>query len=230
MNQTRISDLVQITPEDFRKSHSQAIEDNINAKYANKVSLVTKNIWTRQLTLIKVIQKVGLCICMYDLLFASEGLIGHGTGLVNVNVEFRLIVFRPFRHEILHGRITSSSPEGINLRTTFFSDIFVPAAYLPQPSHFSAAEGCFIYKHPDLEGDDSNMHFDNYEMARFRVEQEEWFDQTPEKPEASNLGMDEEERRAMKVSPWRITASMGDDGLGPCFWWDEEEAGEEVEE
>jgi len=32
-----------------------------------------------------VIQKIGLCICLYDLLSASEGLIGHGTGLVNVN-------------------------------------------------------------------------------------------------------------------------------------------------
>ena len=66
--QTKIADLVQIHPEDFNKEASQAIEDNINAKYANKV-----------------IQKIGLCICLYDLLSASEGLIGHGTGLVNVN-------------------------------------------------------------------------------------------------------------------------------------------------
>jgi DNA-directed RNA polymerase III subunit RPC8 len=55
-------------PEDFEKEASQAIEDNINAKYANRV-----------------IQKIGLCICLYDLLSASEGLIGHGNGLVNVN-------------------------------------------------------------------------------------------------------------------------------------------------
>jgi hypothetical protein len=67
-SQTKIADLVQIVPEDFEKDASLAIEDNINAKYANKV-----------------IQKIGLCICLYDLLSASEGLIGHGTGLVNVN-------------------------------------------------------------------------------------------------------------------------------------------------
>jgi hypothetical protein len=66
-----------------------------------------------------------------------------------------------------------------------------------------------------------------YEMARFRIESEEWIDQTPEKPEASDLGMDEEERRARRVSPWKITASMQDDGLGPCFWWDEDEPAEE---
>lgn len=35
----------------------------------------------------KVIQKIGLCIGFYDLLNSSDGLIGHGTGLVCVNGE-----------------------------------------------------------------------------------------------------------------------------------------------
>jgi len=47
------------------------IEDYINAKYANKV-----------------IQKIGLGVCMYDLLYASDGLIGNGTGMTNVNGMF----------------------------------------------------------------------------------------------------------------------------------------------
>ena len=34
---TTISDLVQIIPEDFRKKSAEAIEDNLNAKYSNKV-------------------------------------------------------------------------------------------------------------------------------------------------------------------------------------------------
>lgn len=99
----------------------ESIEDNINAKYANKV-----------------VQNIGLCICLYDLLSASEGLIGHGTGIVNVNgtlrftflmlqsglantsiVEFRLIVFRPFRHEILFGRIKSANLHGIRRKFHF---------------------------------------------------------------------------------------------------------------
>ncbi|KAJ5936384.1 DNA-directed RNA polymerase III subunit 22.9 kDa [Penicillium verhagenii] len=66
---TTISDLIQIAPQDFSKFSAVAIEDNINEKYANKV-----------------IQKIGLCISFYDLLESSDGLIGHGTGLVNVNV------------------------------------------------------------------------------------------------------------------------------------------------
>lgn len=65
---TKIADLVQIEPHDFKKGDLQCIEDNINAKYANKV-----------------IQNIGLCICLYDLQKTSDGLIGNGTGLVNVN-------------------------------------------------------------------------------------------------------------------------------------------------
>lgn len=34
---------------------------------------------------VQVVQKIGLCISLYDVLWTSEGLIGHGTGLVNVN-------------------------------------------------------------------------------------------------------------------------------------------------
>ena len=36
--QTTASDLVQISPEDVEKPSGESIEDNINAKYANKVN------------------------------------------------------------------------------------------------------------------------------------------------------------------------------------------------
>lgn len=35
---TKIADLVQIAPEDFYKNSIDAIEDNINSKYASKVN------------------------------------------------------------------------------------------------------------------------------------------------------------------------------------------------
>jgi hypothetical protein len=33
----------------------------------------------------QVLQQIGLCICMYELLWCSEGVVGQGTGIVNVN-------------------------------------------------------------------------------------------------------------------------------------------------
>lgn len=87
---------------------------------------------SRITNIIQVIQKIGLCISFYDLLESSDGLIGHGTGLVNVNgrplkrwvsspelradsliVKFRMIVFRPFKGEIMLGKIASATEKGI---------------------------------------------------------------------------------------------------------------------
>lgn len=79
-----------------------------------------------------MIQKIGLCISLYDILWTSEGLIGHGTGFVNVNVEFRMIVFRPFKGEVMLGKIRSSTVNGINVGTEFFDEIFIPYSELPQ--------------------------------------------------------------------------------------------------
>ncbi|RDW60183.1 hypothetical protein BP5796_11789 [Coleophoma crateriformis] len=200
---TKIADLVQIDPNDFVKDASQAIEDNINAKYSNKV-----------------VQKIGLCICLYDLLSASEGLIGHGNGIVNVNVEFRLVVFRPFKHEVMQGRISSATPAGIRIRTGFFDEIHVPANMLPEGTYFDHVEQIFIW-----ENDGSLLHFDNHEVVRFRIESEHWFDQAPVGPGDAN---DDSER----TSPYKITATMDDPGLGPCLWWDDaaEEENEEMED
>ncbi|CAG8971070.1 hypothetical protein HYALB_00009670 [Hymenoscyphus albidus] len=196
---TKIADLVQIEPQDFDKHASLAIENNINAKYANRV-----------------IQKIGLCICIYDLLSSSEGLIGHGTGLVNVNVEFRMVVFRPFKHEVMLGKISSATKDGINIQTDFFKDIFVPVENLPEGAMFNTAEQCFIWN----TGEDT-LYYDNHEIVRFRVVNEVWTDQAPTKA----TGDGEE---IVKKSPYGIIASMEDSGMGPCLWWDDE-SGEDAQ-
>ena len=118
---TTIEDVVPIVPADFGKKSRQVVEDNINHKYANRV-----------------IHKVGLCICFYDLISAGDGLIENGAsnGTVHVNgmhkrcsdrqplymvwlltclavVKFRMLVFRPFRGEIMYAQIAESTDRGI---------------------------------------------------------------------------------------------------------------------
>jgi len=66
------------------------------------------------------------------------------------------------------------------------------------------------------------MYFDNHETVRFRVEREEWHDQAPIGPPDP----EKPDEIPVKLSPYSITASMADAGLGPCLWWD----GEEVQE
>ncbi|KAL2004964.1 hypothetical protein VTN00DRAFT_2814 [Thermoascus crustaceus] len=172
-----ISDLVQISPEDFSKFSAVAIEDNINEKYANK---------------------------------SSDGLIGHGTGQVNVNVKFRMIVFRPFKGEILLGKITSNTENGIKISVEFFSDILVPPDLLLEGARFDYADQVWVWENE--EG--STFYFDVGEIVRFRVEMEEWHDQIPNAPDLGE-GAAVSERKP----PYSIIGSMQMAGLGPISWW-----------
>ncbi|KAF2751022.1 hypothetical protein M011DRAFT_464816 [Sporormia fimetaria CBS 119925] len=211
---TTIQDLIQIAPQEFEKPSAQALKDAINTKYSDRI-----------------IQNIGLGICLYDLLDTSEGLIGHGTGLVNVDVEFRLVVFRPFRGEILQGRIKFATEEGITIDMNFTSEVFVPAQNLPENTTFDRGEGTFIWTDSGNE-----LFFDKGEPVLFRVEQEEWIDQKPTVVKKDENGDVIEERG----TSWRVIGSMNQSGLGPMLWWGigkqeeeeegEEEGGEEMEE
>jgi DNA-directed RNA polymerase III subunit RPC8 len=184
------------------------------------------------LTCFKVIQKVGLCICFYDLLTASEGLIGHGTGLINVKVTFRLIIFRPFRGEVLEGTISESSPAGLRLHIEFFDDITVPGpSNLLDPSRYDPRENTWVW----TSEDGSQFYFDKAERVRFRIEEEIWTDQAVDE-EGGDLVVErtaqpadgddegararkEEENRRKNRTPWRLVASMQQGGMGVLTWW-----------
>ncbi|KAI5789112.1 RNA polymerase III subunit Rpc25-domain-containing protein [Geopyxis carbonaria] len=190
------TDLVVINPEDFSKRTVDALEDQINAKYANKV-----------------VYNVGLCICLYDILKVSEGMVGHGSGSAHVNVEFRLVVFRPFKGEIMIGRISSSSLHGINVRTDFFDEIFVPHTSLFEDSTFDVKENVWIWNN---EGNEFYM--DKNEIIRFRIEEEAFEDQLPIPPHLQEDHVDMERK-----PPYRIIASAQQAGMGLVSWWAEDE-------
>lgn len=60
---SEIEDTVKIVPNDFKKEDNVAITDVLNDKYANKV-----------------VQDVGLCICVHDIIETSDGFILYGDG------------------------------------------------------------------------------------------------------------------------------------------------------
>lgn len=206
--------MIQIEPTDFVKRSASALEDNINEKYANKV-----------------IQKVGLCICFYDLLTATEGLIGHGSGVINVKVTFRLIIFRPFRGEVLEGTVSESSPAGLRIHIELFDDITVPGpTNLLDPSNFDLFEKVWVW----TSEDGVKFHFDKNERVRFRIEEEIWQDQAadeeggiiavdrepePGDSDAARRKREEDERKRRGKTPWRLVASMAQGGMGCLTWW-----------
>lgn len=83
----------------------------------------------------KVVPQIGLVICFWDLLSASDGMIRGDDADVHVRAKFRLLVFRPFRGEIIEGVIGESSTQSIQVHLEFFHDIVIPAPEgLPEPA------------------------------------------------------------------------------------------------
>lgn len=135
-NLAEIKDTIKIEPAGFRKKKAQAITDEINRKYANKVLYDHPKAYIGVLHCsvihhpllytprMQVLQDVGLCVVMYDILYASEGFINHGDGCSYVTVQFRMVIFRPFIGEVLKGKIRSSNQEGVRgiPRCIFTSD------------------------------------------------------------------------------------------------------------
>lgn len=192
---TKFQDLISIPPHQFYKHDRQNIEDKINEKYANRV-----------------VQKVGLCVCMWDLLKASDGLIGFGTGNMNINVEFRMIVFRPFKGEIVAARIKTNTLEGIYLTTEFFDDIFVPDTMLFEGCYYKEDEEVWVWQTGETE-----IFFDNGTVVHARIEKEIWQDVT-QVDDKKAKGINGAKDTAAK-SPYSLEASMAEMGLGGVDWW-----------
>ncbi|KAI5850418.1 RNA polymerase III subunit Rpc25-domain-containing protein [Morchella snyderi] len=194
------TDLVIIDPQDFSKPTVDALEDQINTKYANKV-----------------VYNIGLCICLWDILKVSEGMVGHGSGSAHVNVEFRLVVFRPFKGEVLTGRISSSSAHGIKVRTDFFDEIFIPHRLLFEGTTFDGKEQVWIWNN-----DGQEFYMDKNELIRFRIEEEQFVDQLPIPPHLKN-----DEASLHKKPPYSLTASCQQAGMGLLQWWLDDEGEDE---
>jgi DNA-directed RNA polymerase III subunit RPC8 len=109
-----------------------------------------------------------------------------------------MTIFRPFRGEIIYGRIKSSNPDGIIIDLEFTSEVFIPYQNLPENSSFSNAENVWVWNSEGTE-----LFFDKGEPVLFRVEHEEWIDQRPTIVEKDEKGEIIEER----PTAWRVIVS-----------------------
>ncbi|KAK9459106.1 RNA polymerase III subunit Rpc25-domain-containing protein [Lipomyces oligophaga] len=216
---SRISDLIRIEPSKFSKPTDEAIEEEINTKYANKV-----------------LPDLGLCVCLYDLLEVGDAMIKHGDSGAFVRTLFRLVVFRPFAGEVMIGTISSCSQEGLRVRTEFFEDIFIPKEYLFPGCLFIPREQAWIWR-----TDEQDLYLDVHEPIRFRIEQEIFTDQSPQGPRKFDVRTTGEAREETAVDanqaaaeqmkllrngtgfnlvpPYSLIASCQTPGMGLLSWW-----------
>ncbi|KAG6381818.1 RNA polymerase III subunit Rpc25-domain-containing protein [Boletus reticuloceps] len=143
-------------------------------------------------------------------------IIGHDSRLA---AKFRMVVFRPFASEVILAKVKSSDEDGIRLSVGFFDDMYIPLAYLPQPSTFDPNERAHFWL-PDSEATSSHellespttdrMYIDQGEIVRVRVEADEFYDDEPGPPKAAEGVVIKREARR---PPYTII------GLGPVPWW-----------
>jgi len=197
-----------IHPSNFGVPPDEALISEINKKYANRV-----------------LHDVGLCICVFDLSEAGEGKVRYGDGFLWYKVVFRLVVFRPFTSEVVIAKVKSSDEEGIRLTVGFFDDIYIPTAYLPQPSAFDPNERCHFWI-PDSPLTSRSelldtpvaerMYIERDEVVRVRVECDEFYDDEPGPPKVAE-GV--QVKREPKRAPYTVCCSIAEQGLGPVAWW-----------
>ncbi|RKP04274.1 hypothetical protein CXG81DRAFT_8398 [Caulochytrium protostelioides] len=192
---------VRVQPKDWEKTRTQAITDELNKKYANKI-----------------LHNVGLCIQVFDLLHVTEAVVHLcQDGAYQVTADFRLVVFRAFTGEILTGTVMSASPEdGLRISMGFFDDIYVPLACMKPGCVYDQGEGVYVWKY---EGED--LFLDRDEPIRFQVLMDDFVDVGP----VAELHLAEGKELP---APYTITASIADDGLGLLSWWDQADEDDEA--
>lgn len=184
----------------------------------------------------KVIEDLGLCISVYDIISIDGGFVVAGEGAPTYmfviidgsyhasalwpsmyvrsyfsseeKVVFRLIMFRPFVGEVISAKLKESDTNGLCLTLGFFDDIYIPVDALPKPSHHE----------PDPEHKGQIIWIWEHEGGTYPVE---WTDEIrfrvvsvkyPQIPV-------EQSNDTKPFAPMVITGSLNADGLGPLAWW-----------
>lgn len=221
---TRIGDRVKVIPSKFDVDLPTALRDAINERYANKV-----------------IHDVGLCVCVYQINSIGDANIFPGDASAYYKVVFQVVVFRPFKNEVLRGKIKSSSETGVTVSVGFFDDIVIPSSLLRHPSVFNKEEQVWVWKYGDHE-----LFMDVGHPIAVRVDRLV-FSKTyaaPDTGDGISMAADDHDQvdpdddieaiihEARKRTPMLAIATIDKDGLGCLEWWDdgEDEEAEEAEE
>ncbi|ORX85228.1 hypothetical protein BCR32DRAFT_229818 [Anaeromyces robustus] len=204
---TTIKDTVKILPRYFYKNRNEAIIDEINHKYSNKV-----------------LHNVGLCIELLDLIEVSDGIVlPCKDGSYTVKVTFKMIVFRPFIGETLIGKVSNSSEKGIKVSMGFFDDITIPASQLTPDTTFDKTQNVWIWNFNETD----KLYIDKNEEIRFQVLTELFVDTGPmskkkpfgQDPQESTKQLNESAESELVV-PYSIIGTITQQGLGLTSWWE----------
>ncbi|CAD6903282.1 unnamed protein product [Tilletia controversa] len=207
-----IEDTIRIEPCNMGKDRVEALSDEINRKYANRV-----------------LQGVGLCIFLFDISKASDGIVRWGDGCLYHHCTFRMLLFRPFPGEVLEGSIKSSDEDGIRISMDFFDDIYVPPHLMPDICGFDHHDRAWFWVYqpppdpvtgepsPDRISDpyttdrENRLYLAAGDRIRFAVEEDEFNDPEPGPGAVGGAGLAE----GAKIGGGAFAPPPGSSAPGP---------------
>ncbi|KOB87509.1 hypothetical protein PFDG_03603 [Plasmodium falciparum Dd2] len=154
----------------------------------------------------KVIQNVGFCVGLYDIIEIKNKEIIKGSGEIRLKVIFRLVIFQPFENEIIEGFVKSSDSNGIISKMKmfslgFFENIRVNRANLKEPKEFDREKKEWYWTYEGIK-----FFYTKDELIRVRILDTYFSD-------PNEMNKDE------SIPSMSITGTVQQDGLGLVKWW-----------
>jgi len=117
-------------------------------------------------------------------------------GDLQYHIELQMIIFRPVKDEVLVGRASRSTPEGLYVSLEFV-EVFIPGGLLNQPSKYDRNDNVWTWIYNDI-----GLVYEKGEKIRFKVQKAfiDLKDKNLEKPEF-------------------IIGATNEDALGLLSWW-----------
>eukprot|EP00898_Chlorokybus_atmophyticus_P007598 jgi/Chlat1/783/Chrsp104S01252 len=187
---SQLSDNLRILPHNLAKPTAQAVTEELERLYIDKV-----------------VSDLGLCVTLYEIDSIEGGYVYPSDGAAHFTVTFKLVFFRPFIGEVLLGKLIKCDETGLIVSLGFFEDIFIPEHLLQEPSTYDIDEKLWVWK---FDGND--MFMDLEEQVRFRVNSVRY-------PSLPAEGDDGQLEVGAVFAPMEIAGDINADGLGLTTWW-----------
>ena len=224
-----LTDQVRIAPRFYYQksvSRQELLKQTINNKLSGRVML-----------------NVGLCVVTWDVISIenNDAFILQSDGFILMNVKFREVIFRPFRDEVLEGKIKEMDETGMLVSLEFFDEVFVSSEQMIEGCVFENGKWVWNYVDEDEgDGEVTKMPMNLEADVRVSVLGVKFYDKSinevnPENNEPSLVkkiktengesapgkigGVNLSIKDRMKTSAFVVEASIKGEGFGLLSWW-----------
>lgn len=204
------------------ENNNKTLEPNIGNNGASKMNNaeVVRNLFTElinQKYKNRLIADVGLCLALWDLVSFGDPLIFPNDSATHVEVQFRMLVYRPVVGEVVEATVLHVDVDfGLLASIGFFANLQVPISNLPRPGYFDITKHAWIWQYVDDDEHDGDVADVNDVKAEYEIKTKDKI-----RMKITHVTFLPDPRTG--VPTMSAQAQMKDVGLGPPIWWETDE-------